>query len=584
MKRNTTILLSVLAITLILAYYSLQPPALSDSLLFVNGTIITMEEPMRTEAVLVEQDRIIAVGPIDELKKKISERTQAVDLRGSVLLPGFIEAHTHPMATALLGMAIDVSGFSHKSRAEVMATLKEKVSDNPINDWNIAFGWDPIMIADLEPPTLAELDALSPDKPLVILTQMMHDAYANSAALAAANIDNNTPDPIGGKFLRDADGNLTGALHEVNAIKVLFESIPEPPTGAIDLLLNLQYGHFAKAGYTTLGILGAVGRASDPLGIIESLALNPRVPVRTVVYALPEQLEQRPQALRENEFFKVQGVKFWMDGSPFTGGAAWQHPYEESWLTQERLGLEPGHTGKMNYSEESFAQRFIEYHRQGYAIAVHVQGEQAVDRVLQAAEQALTKYPRTDHRHRLEHNALISEAQIQKAAELGIALSFFIDHIYFYGDQLPLLVGEERVERYMPMATAMNQPLPVTFHGDHPATPIDPFRSMTTAISRKARDSGDALGITQAITIEQALRAITINGAWQLGVEEEVGSIKPGKKADFVVLNKNPLEVSIDELASIEVRDTWINGKPVNTDAFSTTHLKLGINVLKNLF
>lgn len=584
MKRTTLLLISALGITLIFAYYSLQPPALSDSLLFVNGTIITMEDSQQAEAVLIEQDRIVAVGSLDDLQRKISERTEVVNLKGNVLLPGFIEAHTHPMATALLGMAIDVSGFSHKSRAEVMATLKDKVSDAPINDWNLAFGWDPIMIEDLEPPTLAELDAISPEKPLVILTQMMHDAYVNSAALAAAKIDNTTPNPPGGKFLRDAEGNLTGTLHEVNAIKVLFEAIPEPPTGAIDLLLNLQYARYAKAGYTALGILGAVGRASDPLKIIETLALNPRVPVRTVVFSLPEHLENRDSPLRQNEFFKVQGVKFWMDGSPFTGGAAWEDPYEENWLTKERLGLEPGHIGKMNYTDENFMQQFSLYHQQGYAIAVHVQGEQAVERVLEIAETVLNKYPRADHRHRLEHNALITEAQIQKAADLGIALSFFVDHIYFYGDQLPLLVGDDRVKRYMPMATAMAQPIPVTFHGDHPATPIDPFRTMTTAISRKSRTSGNAIGIEQAITMEQALRALTINSAWQLGVEDELGSIAPGKKADFVVLNKNPLELSIDELPSIEVKDTWINGQPVNTDAFTTTHLKLGINVLKNLF
>ena len=144
-------------------------------------------------------------------------------------MPGFIEPHTHPLASALLGSAIDVSGFTHDSRAEIMETLREAMDGFLPQPWIIAFGWDPIMIRGLEPPTLAELDELSPDKPFVILTQAMHEAFANSAALREAGITRDTPDPPGGAFGRDRDGELTGAVLEVNAINYLLRALPALP-------------------------------------------------------------------------------------------------------------------------------------------------------------------------------------------------------------------------------------------------------------------------------------------------------------------------------------------------------------------
>ena len=180
-----TLLIVAAAVTVFIVS---RPPAASNELLLFGGDIITMSDGPAPAAVLIRNGKIAALGARRALQSQLGEHAETLDLQGDSLLPGLIEPHTHPIASALLGTAIDVSGFQHNSRDEVLATLRAAIDGPQLSEWIIAFGWDPVMVADLTPPTRAELDALSPDRPLLILTQMMHDAYVNSAGLAAAGI------------------------------------------------------------------------------------------------------------------------------------------------------------------------------------------------------------------------------------------------------------------------------------------------------------------------------------------------------------------------------------------------------------
>ncbi|TNE61901.1 MAG: amidohydrolase [Alphaproteobacteria bacterium] len=546
-------------------YVWLAPPAHERETLFTGGTILTMAEGGVAEALLVRDGRIVAVGSRAAVETQASHGTHRVDLEGRTLMPGLIEPHTHPLATALLGSAIDVSGFRYGSRAEVMNALRQGLDQWQPGAWSLAFGWDPVLVPDLDPPTLAELDALSPDRPLVILSQMMHDAYANSAALRVAGIDDSSPNPPAGELGRDADGHLNGTLRELGAIGLLFAAMPPPPEGSIDLLLNLQLGGYARAGYTTIGVAGPVGRAKDPVGILKARLSAPDAPLQGVIYALPTQTVA--SATPESPLVPggVVGVKFWMDGSPYTGGAAFAAPYADTALTRDRLHLHAGHMGALAISEQDFAAAFEDFHRRGFQIAVHAQGERAVDRVLDTAERVLAATPRADHRHRLEHNALITEAQLRRAKALGFTTSFFIDHIYYYGDRLPDLIGPDPMGRYMPLKTAIEAGHHVSIHGDHPATPIGPFRSFATAVLRKTRDSGTLVGDGQQLTRLEALRAMTTEPAWQLGLDKDRGSLEPGKAADLVLLSDNPLTVPDTDLRDIAVLGTWIAGQRVDS-------------------
>jgi predicted amidohydrolase YtcJ len=576
-KRISIAVLLLLVVSTIGLYGYSKPPRAASDLLFFNGTIVTMDD-RQAEAVLVRNGQIAAVGSEVELRDLMSPSGEEYDLAGRTLIPGLIEAHTHPIAAGLLSTAVDVSGFTHDSREQMIQALVDAYHAPSITPWIIAFGWDPIQNPSLKAPTLAELDEISPDRPLFVLTQMMHEAYANSAALAAAGITVNTPNPVGGEFVKDIDNQLTGTVIETNAVNLVLAGVPKPPAGIHALLTQRFLGEYAKAGFTTIGVLGPVGKAPTPLAMLETVFDNENAPVRGVVWALSDQLSESSVPTSGSRY-SLRGVKFWMDGSPFAGGAAWEQPYENSELVLNKMHVEENHLAGLNHENDAFESLFRDHHNRGFSVAVHVQGERAVDRVLDVVERVLASDPRADHRHRLEHNALISQEQIARANKIGITLSFFVDHIWYYGDKLPQIVGEQRTKRYMPLRWAQDQGVKLTIHADNPATPVGPFRTINTAITRRSQ-AGGLVGADQALTAQQALAAITINAAWQLGKENQIGSISAGKQADFAVLSANPLTIPATELAQIEVSGTWIDGQPVDTRLLSRRNLSLALDII----
>jgi predicted amidohydrolase YtcJ len=330
-------------------------------------------------------------------------------------------------------------------------------------------------------------------------------------------------------------------------------------------------------------VLGLVGRAEDPIGLLRGLGDDPHVPVRSVVYGLPSQLDldEKPDTNHDTRF-ELRGVKFWMDGSPYTGGAAFAEPYADTELTREELHLKPGHMGPLNYELGAFIEELGRFHRAGYHVAVHTQGERAIERVLDAAEAVLKTDPWEDHRHRLEHNALITTEQIQRAKALGFELSFFTDHIYYYGDRLPELVGD-RAERYMPVGTAFRAGHRATLHSDNPMTPIGPLRVMRTSMLRIPRRGDEPLAPTERLTVAEAFAAMTTHAARQLGVEEHRGSLEQGKAADLVLLSRNPFDTAPEDLGDIEVLGTWIDGQPVDTRRVSRPNLSIALRAVRQM-
>ncbi|WP_417494479.1 amidohydrolase [Maricaulis sp.] len=578
MKR---LIVTALAFLLLAWGISLRAPSAPQHQIFHGGTIRTMAGDATVEAVYVRDGVIIAAGSRAEIDAAAPWNAKRVNLLGGTLVPGLIEPHTHPLASAQLGAAVDVSGVSHASRDEIMDTLRRAAGQRGLTPWIIAFGWDPAMLDPLPPPSLAELDAIAPERPMIILTQMMHEAFANSAALAAAGLGSTTPDPENGQFERDADGNLTGRLIEISAIGQVMAAMPQAGDAAMNLLLNLQYDAYARAGYTTIGAASIVGNARDPLALLHDVASQPRAPVNTVLYTAPV---RRAHALdlwaTPNPNTSLAGVKIWMDGSPFIGGAALAEPYQRSHFTEDVLDLAPGWRGAVNYSQADADALVLAAQRGGYQIAIHAQGEPAIETALNAIEAARLAAPDPTLHHRLEHLALITPAQIERAARLGVSLGFFVDHVWFYGHILPELVGPERTARYMPVGAAFASGAVVTLHGDHPATPIDPMRTLATAIERQPRGGGDPIGPDQRLSPQRALEAMTINAARQLGLEAEIGTIEPGKRADFTWLARDPLSLDAGELRTLEVRGTWIAGRPVDTRTITLRHAGLVLKAI----
>jgi len=532
---------------------------------FVNGTIRTVSGAGTVEALWVHEGRIAALGDRADILASAPPGARHVDLDSGTLTPGLIEPHTHPLAAALLGTAVDISGRSTGSREAAMARLAEAADAGGLSPWLIGFGWDPVMLDAMTPPTLDELDTIAPERPLVILTQMMHEAFANSAALAAAGIDARTPDPADGFFERDENGALTGRVVEVSAVSTLMAGIPQASPQALDFLLADAYDRYARSGYTTIGIASLVGRAADPLAVLADIANAPHPGLNSVLYTAPDRFADA-QGLFDpadpaTAIRRVAGIKLWLDGSPFAGGAAVDLPYEDNAFTREVMGLPGDWRPPLARRRDDVFARLAEAQTGGYPVAMHVQGERAIDLALDAIEAAQTAHPRPGLHHRLEHLALITPQQIERAQALGVSLGFFPEHIASYGHRLPVLFGEDRAARYMPIADAVDNGAVVTLHGDHPASTIDAMRVMSIPVQRRTLD-GTVLG--RPVPAETALYLMTMGAARQLGIEAETGSLEIGKRADLTWFDTDPV-AAIDDGRTATVRGTWLSGHPVDT-------------------
>jgi len=581
MTRRTLIALVLLPGLLVIIGFILSimlaSPRAPAALIFHNGSIRTMSEAGTVEALYIRDGRIMAVGDLDAVLAAAPRGVRRIDLEGGTLTPGLVEPHTHPLAAALLATATDISGRTYQSREAVMAAIADGAAQDGPSPWAIAFGWDPVMLDGLTPPSLAELDALSPDRPLVILTQMMHEAFANSAALEAAGLGADTPDPHDGFFERDETGALTGRVVEVTAVGQLMSGIPQASDAALTYLLDGAYDSYARAGYTTIGVASLVGRARDPLGTLMSVSHADRPALNTALYAAPDQAGRASDRFTRTPataaLQRFNGIKVWLDGSPFVGGAATAEPYADTPLTREVLGLDSGWLAPLSAEREGLLALVETAQRAGQQVAFHAQGERAIDLALDAIEAARTASPDEDLHHRLEHLALITPEQIARARSLEVSLGFFPDHIGNYGHRLDALFGRERAARYMPIAEAVRQGAITTIHGDHPASTIDALRVMALPVHRLTLD-GAPLG--EPVSGETALALMTLNAARQLQLDDEIGSLEVGKRADLTWFDSDPIS-AIEARTPITVRGTWLAGQPVDTRAWSRDRIGLAV-------
>jgi predicted amidohydrolase YtcJ len=260
--------------------------------------------------------------------------------------------------------------------------------------------------------------------------------------------------------------------------------------------------------------------------------------------------------------FRQIGVKAWSDGSPWIGNIATSFPYLDTQATRD-LGLEPHHIGTANYTTEQLLAIAEPYAAGGWQIACHAHGDKAIDSTLDVYEQIITRYALSDHRFRLEHCGAMTPAQFARAASLGVTVSLFVDHITYWGEVLvDDLFGPEHGGAWADAGAAFAAGHRATFHNDGWVTPNEPFRNMAVAETRTTR-SGFRMPGGTPVTRAQALAGQTTNAAWQLFSEHEVGSLAPGLFADFIVVDRDPVTVTADELAETAVRATYLAGVKV---------------------
>lgn len=531
--------------------------------IIVASEIVTMDPSRPTaEAISISGDgRIVAVGTRADVMSSAGSDAEVCELGDVVVLPGLIEPHTHPDLCAQCYAWVDVSGFTHKSEAEVEAALQDAVEQTPSGEWIYAFGLDPMLTEDLGTWGRERLDRIAPDNPVAVMIQSMHTIFVNSLAFTAAGIDETTPDPPGGgRYQKDKEGKLTGKIEEAPAL-LPFLRFDAPPPEVTSARMWDQYERYAAAGLTTIGIPGLFTPISM-LGIFEEFSNRIDVPIRTVAYMRHHHVDQSEWRPGDgNDRFRIQGVKLWYDGSPYSGTMLLDEPYLESKLCCCTLGIPAGTTGHANFAPEEILELAKRLHGEGWQILTHAQGDRGTREIMDLYEKALGDNADTDHRWRLEHCALISREDLERAARLGVTPSFHVNHVYYYGKELrDSIIGRDRAAGLMPIGSAVRSGHRVSLHADSPMYPPEPFRLMRTAVTRRAR-GGEAIAPEEAITAEQALRAVTIDAAWHLFAEDRVGSLSPGKFADLTVVDANPLTINPDDLDRIEVLETWLSGK-----------------------
>jgi predicted amidohydrolase YtcJ len=238
-------------------------------------------------------------------------------------------------------------------------------------------------------------------------------------------------------------------------------------------------------------------------------------------------------------------------------------PYLTNEFTREAIGIKPGSVGHANWKKQALREAINEMHQRGWQLGIHTQGDRAAREVLQVMEEVVRKSPRADSRHRFEHLMLAEPSIFGRFAQAGFAASFHIQHVYYYGRILGNeLFGKARVKRLLSVKSAFAAGLEPSLHSDHPMFPSTPLQMIKTAVLRRSRE-GDLIAADQALTVEQGLRALTINPAWQVHEDHNTGSIAVGKFADLVVLSDNPLEVSPERLDRITVDATYVGGRSV---------------------
>lgn len=521
-----------------------------------GGPILTQDERQPVaEALALRGRRILAVGSATDVKRHFTPGTEIVDLDGCAILPGFVEPHLHVLMSALAAhWWLDVTPLALPSKERVLAAVRDAAAHGGRGGWVVGFGYDPSRLPPDHPELdAAELDAAAGDVPALLVNQSGHIAYANHAALAAAGIAHDTPDPPAASFGRDSSGRLTGVVYEGPAIQVFVRVMPQPTSAQIAAMTAQTLREMAARGCTTIydAGIGLVAGAGEH-ELLRELAHAPDAPLRIRGAFTPELAQSLGATPGEgDECYDVLGIKFWVDGSTQGFTAALQQPY-----------LGGRGRGRLNHDDEHLRDQMRRWHRAGWQILVHSNGDRATEQVLSCFQDILGDEPPASVRHRIEHFTLAGDEQAERAAALGLAVSHTVNHIYYWGETLrDHVLGAARAAQIHSLARDLEQGICVSCHSDSPVSPVDPLLYLRTATTRLMRGSDDVLGPFQQLDLARALRTVTANPARQVLLDDRVGVLREGMLADLVVLDRDPRGVAPERLHQLQVLETWLGGR-----------------------
>ncbi|WP_420548095.1 amidohydrolase [Curvivirga sp.] len=533
--------------------------------LYFNGLILSMDEnDSCPEAVLTEGENIKAVGLEAELRAVMNNSAEEVNLNGQTLIPAFIDPHGHfPDPGFIKLFRVDLASPPRGScidMATAMERLRLKAADTPKGEWVMGVSFDNSSIQEGRMPTRAELDAISTDHPIWVIHASGHNGVANSKALEERGITDDIEDPVGGRFDRDPQtGKLTGLIEGISAMG---------PLGSTNFLIDrdrfwqgfnatrdeyLEHGvTLAQNAWTSRKMLehfASLPADQDPGYDLVLLPVGEREPAMT----------EGPDAVDwpGNPHFTLGPRKLFTDGA---------FQLQTAFLTKPYLKpvKEDQPCGQVYVTEEGHNYQVKRLHDLGYQIHCHCNGDAGADMFISAVAEAMKENPRKDHRHTIIHGQTLRDDQLERMAELGITVSFFPAHIYYWGDRhYDTFLGPERAERISPAASAEKFGVRYTIHNDAAVTPTRPIHLAHCSVNRKTY-AGRCLGDAQKVSVMSALKAQTIDAAWQVFQEDKRGSVEVGKLADFAILSRDP-RLHPEKLLDVSVTQTIRRGEAVFT-------------------
>jgi predicted amidohydrolase YtcJ len=539
---------------------------MTKATMYYGGDIITMEgdNANYAEAVVIKDGKIIFVGGKDDAMKAAGKDHTMVDLQGKTLVPGFIDGHAHFAsfgAQAVTANLLASPDGNCNTIDELIQTLKEWYTTNgteKTQGWILGMGFDDAVLKENRFPTKEDLDKVSKDIPICIVHISGHFGVLNSKGLEMNKITANSKNPAGGVIRRMPGSNEpNGVLEELAGIPIFFPLVGPTEPALAEYYMDKAQEMAMKFGYTT----AQEGRAMTNHELMANFAEKGKYKIDVVSYvdySYPKLMRTKWYAKTYNNHYRIGGLKLTLDGSP-QGRTAWR--------TQPYLippdGQKKGYKGYPAIPKDDDVRKIVDTaFANNWQLLTHCNGDAAADQLFSAIGPAVAKYGNTDRRNVLIHGQLIRMDQLDSLKKYDMVASLFPMHTFYWGDWYTKIIGPDKAQLISPIKSALNKGLHVTSHTDAPVAFPNLMMIMYTTVNRVSR-SGNVMGVTEKLTPYEALKSITIWGAYQHFEESTKGSLVAGKLADMVVLDKNPLKVDPMTLKDIVVLETIKEGNTI---------------------
>ncbi len=531
--------------------------------ILLNGRILTVDNDFSTvEAVAIQQGEIVATGSNDEISDLATGRTKVDDLGGATVLPGLLDPHNHMLSTSV-GLT-QVQLYDCRSIPEVLDRVASAVASARPGEWILGKGWDEALLAEERYPTRWEFDSVAPNNP-VVMHRVWNKLVANSAALAAAGITRETPDPpadmlYAGGFDRHPESGEPTGLFRDRAKQMILQAIPGPTQAKLVEALAIGSRAYNAVGLTGIadpGLFPEQLRAYQIAWQDQALTVRSDLLLGSYGYAPVDMMAGLQDWIEGygiqggfgNEMLRLEGMKFGLDGGVGDRTGRFYEPYLD----------EPDNYGQWVVDPEEYPHMVRWAHDLGFSIDTHTCGTAAQDLAVQAMIAAQRAAPNPRLRHRIHHGYFPSDEILPRMAEHQIGALISTPFITNLGDSYIRSIGEERASRTVPMASYLRAGVPMASSSDSPITDFNPFVGMYAAVARKTLQ-GAQFDMSEAISREAAIRSYTIAGAWATGLEHRKGSIEPGKLADLIQVDRDPRSCTDEELRDTVVTRTMVGG------------------------